>query len=178
MNSERQKTAPFVLRHWKVSKLRKTGTSTTILPLPTAFFLTDFFFCIFRLKFCKNCKSSEASTPATLITTATNKRYLAAQMKHTNMAHPKPTQSQRAERVRNGRNDRCSEDDIVRITKRQSLEYRTFTGTTSQRFRMFNRDINAARIIQYLGLCRYEQFVNKNLKTSKNIAFFKGSPEK
>lgn len=178
MNSGQRKTAPFVIKHWKVSKLRKTGMHPPLI-YPFNFTSTDFFAFIFRLKFCKNCNPSEASIPANLITTATNKRYLATLMDPTNMSYPKPTQSQRSTRVQIARNDRCSEYDKIRVAKRQSLEYRIFTGTTSWRnYRLFNRDINAARNILYLGLCLYGKYVHITLETCKNIAFFKGTPKK
>lgn len=130
---------------------------------------------IFRLKFCKNCRRSDASTTADVIITPTNQRYLAQKMKPTIAAHPKPTQAQRAERVHTGRYDRHSHNDKIRVTTRQSLKYRIFTSniTPSGNFRLFNRDINAARNILYLGLCRFGKDINSRLAAKKNIAFFR-----
>ncbi|XP_037048453.1 uncharacterized protein LOC119082896 [Bradysia coprophila] len=123
-----------------------------------------------RLKICtKFCTPARDSMPAHHITTYTSKRSIKRKMKKVGT---KPSQSERKSRVSMNRIDRWSIDDKIRIAKRLTLKRTIYVGPIPARHNiLWNRDINAARNIGYLGLCRYGKFIDSSLNTTENTAF-------
>ena len=127
-----------------------------------------------RLKLCNNCKPADDSMLANVVWTYRRKRVIQAQMLQVTKDHPKPTQAQRAERVKMNRIDRWTNDDRIRIQQRKNLQSVAYTQHTNETkgTLWLNRDTNASRNMLYFGLCLYGECVNINI--SKNAAFDRG----
>lgn len=134
---------------------------------------------IFRLKICKKiCKPAENSMTATEVSTYSNKQYIRQQMKEVALEYPKPTQNERKQRVVMNRYDRWTGSDQMRIEKRHNISSTVYHGHLSSEKHngLWNRDINAARNIIYLGLCRYGGYIDPKLQNIiKNTAFSRPS---
>lgn len=124
-----------------------------------------------RLKLCHNCKPADDSIVANVVTTYRRKRDIQGRMTITTLEHPKPTQVERAERVKMGRMERWTIHDKIRMETRrniQSVQYANMSSTTKRNL-WLNRDINASRNILYFGMCMYGQ--SFNMCISKDPAF-------
>ena len=109
-----------------------------------------------RLKFCKNCKPSVNSMETNTVWTYRCKREIATKMRPIILAHPKPTQAERAQRVTTQRTERWTPSDVFRIREREQLRSRHYNlHPTATKNVYWNRDSNAARNIAHLGLCQY-----------------------
>lgn len=133
--------------------------------------------CYFRLKICsKICTPHRDSMPAHRITTYSSKRSIQRKMEKMDDLHTKPSQYERKARVTIDRLNRWTTSDKARMAKRHSLKTACYIGPINERVNgLWNRDINAARNIAYLGLCRYGQYIDAELDIEENTAFSRRS---
>ena len=112
-----------------------------------------------RLKLCHNCKPAANSTSTSLVWTYRRKRDVATAMVPIIRMYPKPTQTERAQRVNMERTQRWSTYDNNRIASRNELKSTSYNVNTTATLKKlyWNRDGNAARNIAQLGLCEYNQ---------------------
>lgn len=124
-----------------------------------------------RLKICtKFCKPADDSMPAKEVSTYSNKQSVRRQMRSTGLI--KPTQLQRKERVCMERAERWTATDKIRIHKRRTISSTSYNPPDEKLNGLWNRDINAARNIVYLGLCQYGRHIDPEfLHIEKNTAF-------
>lgn len=131
-----------------------------------------------RLKICKKiCKPAEDSMAATEVSTYTNKQHIRWQMDK--VAIPKPTQTERQQRVNMNRIDRWTVSDKISMDERRNMASRRYERDPSaeQRNILWNRDVNAARNIMNLGLCRNGPYTLRSLRFAhkQNTAFSRPS---